>query len=224
MLPVNANLNFWREEERGIQEVYPFSDPKLIITAVSPSHFQGQFYELCTKALRELDEVDNHVKPHAHNSVDFRSAEDVRQMVLAYMDLVDAAERSSYADVMIRNLVAYLNYYIDQCQFSEELQTILRMKIARASNKEIAETLKRNFNLSYKENYISTIFTKRIIEEIVEQVNTHYHLLEYITMGPNVFKRCAKCGKLLPRNSTYFNKRTSTSDGFFTVCKKCRKE
>ena len=90
------------------------------------------------------------------------------------------------------------------------------------SNKDIAKAVEEKFNLSYKENYISTIFTRRIVEPIVEQVEKHYRLIEYITMGRTVFKKCSICGRLLPRNSTYFNKRTATSDGFFSYCKECK--
>jgi hypothetical protein len=111
---------------------------------------------------------------------------------------------------------------VDLCELPPELKRILTLKMSKVNNREIAEILLQEYGLEYKENYISTIFTKRIIEEIVKQVELHYRLIEFITVGKSVFKRCSRCGKLYPRNTNYFNKRTSTCDGFFSNCKKCK--
>lgn len=215
--------SYWQEEEHGLREFYPFSSPEFLIDGAEEKHFTPQFHEKCVKALSFLDRLEENPKLRDPYSIDFREADSVRQMILMYPDLKEAATRmSDVQGVVLQNLIRYLSYYISQCNFDPELEVILRAKMHKVSNKDIVTHLKEEFNLDYKENYISTIFTKRIVEAIVEQVNLHYRLIEFITMGNTVFKKCTKCGKLLPRNATYFNRRTSTSDGFFSSCKKCK--
>ena len=215
--------SYWQEEEHGLREFYPFSLPEFLIDGATPEHFTPQFHEKCVKALSFLDRLEENPKLRDPYSIDFREADSVRQMILMYPDLKEAATRmSDVQGAVLQNLIRYLSYYISQCNFDPELEVILRAKMHKVSNKDIVTRLKEEFNLDYKENYISTIFTKRIVEAIVEQVNLHYRLIEFITMGNTVFKKCTKCGKLLPRNATYFNRRTSTSDGFFSSCKKCK--
>jgi hypothetical protein len=212
---------YWKEDDIGLTDVYPFTDLSLMIEEVTADSFKPEFMQKCVKALKEADKIEREQKDK--RAVDFRDLDNLRQMVLALPDLEEASLRGKDSDtILLRPLVQYLKYYIKKCQFSDDLTYVLRAKIARRSNKEIADELRDKFGLDYKENYISTIFTKRIIEEIAKQVELHFKMIEYITMGEAVFKRCTKCGRLLPRNSTYFNKRASTSDGFFSSCKDCK--
>ena len=214
---------YWKEDDIGLVNFYPFTDDSLIFEEITADSFKAEFMQKCVKALKEVDQVDSGLVAREKRTIDFRNVDNVRQLVLALPDLEEAALRGRESDtIILRPLVRYLKYYIKKCEFGEDLIYVLRAKIARMSNKEIAEHLKDKFGLEYKENYISTIFTKRIIEAIVEQVNLHFKMIEYITMGEAVFKRCSKCGRLLPRNSTYFNKKVSTSDGFFSSCKDCK--
>ena len=217
------NAMYWSEAEIGIRDFYPFSRKDLLIDGVQEEHFNQKFYDTCIAALQKIDKIDSGNAKKDPLSIDLRDIETVRQLILFYPDLEEAAQRFSEVEGdALRNLLNYLAYYIKQCNFDPELNLILTAKMHKYSNKDIVNLLEIKFGLSYKENYISTIFTKRIVEAIVEQVNLHYRLIEFITMGSSVFKRCTKCGKLLPRNTTYFNRRTSTSDGFFSSCKKCK--
>lgn len=205
------------EPIKGITAFYPFMDERLLFKDVEERMFDKEFVKLCIRELRYSDEEPS-------NSIDLRNPEVIRTLLLMEEELAKFVEEGTLTDTEIcAALLHYLIYYVEKCNFSEELRFIMTQKMKRMSNKEIAQRVKEKFNLDYKENYISTIFTKRIVEAIVEQVNLHYKMVEYITMGRTVFKECKICGRLLPRNSTYFNKRTSTSDGFFSYCKECKK-
>lgn len=222
LLKKGNSAMYWHEEEKGVAEFYPFMREEFMFDTITQECFTAEFMQKCVRALRELDAVDAKARA-GRNTIDFRNEEVVRYLILSLPDLEEAVLRGTDSEtIILRPLLKYLNYYIKKCNFPPDLLLVLRAKRARVSNKEIASLLKEKFGLDYKENYISTIFTKRIVDAIVEQVNLHYKMIEYITMGPNVFKRCSKCGRLLPRNSTYFNKRTSTSDGFFSSCKDCK--
>ena len=225
--PVQHHLNmgtYWTDESyEGINGFLPFMDTTLMIGNIGDIHFGGTFNELCVSALQKVDEAENAMDMRQAHYIDLRDPETVRQLILHRFDLVDQLERvGECKGEILKTLLKYLDYYIEQCKFSDDLLFILKLKMNKISNKDIVEKVEGKFGLIYKENYISTIFTKRIVEAIVEQVNLHYKMIEYITMGPSVFKKCSVCGRWLPRNNTYFNKRTSTSDGFFNYCKECK--
>lgn len=210
---------YWEEEERGISNFYPFMDRQLIFEEITEACFTKSFQDNCVRNLTYADTADR----ATGRVIDLRKPEVMRNLLLFQPDLADALPNLKIQDREVtESLLYFLKYYIDQCNFGEDLLYILNAKIGKMSNKDIAKAVKEKFNLSYKENYISTIFTRRIVEPIVEQVEKHYRLIEYITMGRTVFKKCSICGRLLPRNSTYFNKRTATSDGFFSYCKECK--
>jgi hypothetical protein len=212
---------YWQDADLGIDAIMPLMEPMLLIDAVDEKCFEEKFQYFAVGALRTSDAIAAGSAGKA--VVDLRDPEVVRQALYLLEDIDDGLEDKKVQDREISwILVKYLLYYIEQCEFSDDLKVVLEMKKNKAPNKEIVEKLKADFGLSYQENYISTIFRKRILEPIAEQAQRHYRLIEFITMGPSVFKRCSKCGKLLPRNDTYFNKRSSTSDGFVSYCKKCK--
>lgn len=211
---------YWVENDNGIEAFLPFQNPKLIFEEINDKMFTRQYMDICINALKFSD---NHKK--SYNIIDLRDGNTIRQLLIMQEKLEDSCYSADIKNrEIIVNLLKYLNYYIEKCHFSDDLIDILYMKSHGSPNKKIAEMLKEKYNLTYKENYISTIYSKRIIDAIVKQVEEHYKMIEYIISGKEVFKRCSCCGKLLPRNATYFNKRTSANDGFFNTCKSCKKK
>ena len=95
------------------------------------------------------------------------------------------------------------------------------MRMRGIDIKSIQRHLVDNFNVFYRENYISTIFNKHISEKIAEAAQEHYEFLEHVLLGREEFKMCPKCGKILPRTSKYFRKRKNNLDGYYNTCKKC---
>lgn len=226
--PIQLHINpghYYGGEIEGIQEIYPFQDMRLFVREVSDKCFTRDFQDICIKALRRCDTFDDNSTAAPGTYIDLRNMDVIRALLM----IMPRLKGESYGATIDKREVYYklksiMDYYIAQCDFSPELLFILKNKINGISNKQIADSLKEQFNISYQENYISTIFTKRILASLKEQVDLHYKMIEYFTIGKTIFKRCSVCGKLLPRNSVYFNKRTSTSDGFFSYCKKCKHE
>lgn len=215
---------FWTDADyEGINGFLPFMDKGLMIEEVDEIHFGGTYNELCVEALSKVDAADCDLDLRQEHYIDLRNPDVIRALILNRLDLEDYLERvGDCKGAILKDLLKYLDYYIEHCKFSEDLEYILNLKMNKYSNKDIVEKVELKYGMIYKENYISTIFTKRIIEAIVEQVELHYKLIEFITMGQSVFKKCSICGRWLPRNSNYYNKRTSTSDGFFNYCKECK--
>lgn len=226
--PIQMRTNpghYYYQPDYGILGLFPFMERKLMFEEIKEEYFEPEFNAYLVKELRKLDAIENDPKFNRSQYIDFRNPDIVRQLLLNYHQIKsDAVDTDIETNEMITLMLDYLDYYIRECHFSDELMLILEMKMKGETNKKIIDALMLKHSIKYQENYISTIFTKRIIGIIAEQAQKHYKMIEYILMGKNVFKRCSVCKKLLPRNTDYFNKRTSTSDGFFSYCKECKRD
>lgn len=212
---------YWRGEEPLLNDILPFCQADFIKDAATLEDFSKPSMRKYIAALRRIDAMEQDGQEH----IDLRKPEDVRQVIGNLKELHHAASVSSFVSgEALRTLEQFLMFYIQRCRFSQDLMIILKGKINGKTNKEIADKLRDKCGLDYKENYISTIYSKRIIAEIAAQAVANYRLIEFITFGKSVFKRCSDCGRLLPRNADYFNRRASTSDGFFGYCKECKEK
>ena len=217
-LRIKKGVQYVEEDKDKIELIAPFDAPELMIEDVNQECFQKKFQEVAISQLRELDKFKE-----SYSCIDLRNPQAIRA-ILSYMnELEDSALEANVINrQLLVSLYKYVQYYLGKAELTPELICIRDMKMKGCKNKEIVEAIKNNFGITYKENYISTIYTKRIIQAIVDAVEKHVRLIEYITMGRSVFKICARCGKMLPRNSEYFNKRSSALDGYFPHCKDCR--
>ncbi len=208
---------YWDEPNSGLNGFKPFMSKELLFDDFSDAQFSRQYQNLCIKQLQYAD------APLGPKEIDFRDPKTVRNLLAARDDLLTSMESEAYQEYEITSLlIKYLDFYIKKCNFTPDLSYILNAKMNGTPNRQISEYLKINFGLNYKENYISTIFTKRIINTIVKEVEKHYRDIERILMGRSVFKICSCCGKLLPRSPEYFNRRATSNDGFFNYCKNCK--
>jgi hypothetical protein len=217
---------WWSVQMRGMVNILPFEDKRLLIGDVNPAdHFDNTtFRAFCGEKLREGDakikEMENNPKLRYF---DFRESSHVRALLEHYEELaMNIGENDVYDAPQVEMLLRYLEYYVKRANLSEIDNTILQMKLRHCSNEDIKVALMKYYNKEHSINYISTIFTKRIINAIIEQVERHYKLIEYIMCGPTVFKQCVKCGKWKPRNGDYYLKRSAASDGFTNYCKECK--
>lgn len=102
---------------------------------------------------------------------------------------------------------------------------VLIWKIDGYTNKEIKEMIFDKYQEEHSEQYYSTIWTKKIPKLVAEQAQKNY-LLWYFTyeepMGHR-WKTCGKCGRSLLAHSFFFSP-NSSKDGYYSICKECRKK
>jgi hypothetical protein len=216
------NFTPYVEESHGMDLMgfKPFMSLDLLLNAVDNYNFSKAFTSKCLDQLEWADAA-----PMQERVLDLRNGKVLKSLLAHYYDIEDLAFSGSYENKEIFfALYSYLNYYIKKANLDEDMKDILYMKMNHKKNKEIADYMEKEYGLIYGENYISTIVTNRIIKPILEEIDKHYKLIEYLLVGPSVFKKCSCCGKMYPRNATYFLKRKSCSDGFYSVCKECNKE
>lgn len=205
--------------DKGILGFRPFMATSLILDKISDSHFEPTFYAKVREALNWADAAPE------SRILDLRDPRTMKVLLMNYEELESTAFSGPIEnrDIMF-SLYTYVNYYVHEARLDPIPKRILELKMRHMSNREIAAAILNEFDVTYSENYISTIFHNRVLDPILEEVDKHYRLLEYILMGKTVFKKCRTCGRLLPRNTTYFLKRKSCSDGFNNNCKTCEKE
>ena len=213
---------WWSEdkEENLIIDILPFSDFSFAFHYPQEENFSQEFMTKSVMALRNLDE-----KEGKEGVLDFRDPVQVKRFIQFAEELQDYVQKKGIIHAeMVDKALRWFKYFINRCNLTPEEELILKFKIAKKGNKDIMKALEENGLTPYKENYISTVYTKRILNAIAAQAQECQRMIEYITMGRGVFKECSECHRLIPRNSIYFNQRNNTKDGFYSDCKECRKK
>ena len=139
-----------------------------------------------------------------------------------YGDLATAAkiEESKGSTSLVGKIIDTLDYYIQRANLREQHRVILDLKKNKVCNKVITKKLTELFGLHHTENYISTIWTKKICVEIANAAKLHYD--EFLARDDdNAWKRCNTCGVEKLRDNRFFVKRSKTADGLSNRCKEC---
>lgn len=213
---------WWSEDkdENLIIDILPFSDFSFAFRYPQEENFSQEFMTRSVMALRNLDE-----KEGKEGVLDFRDPVQVKRFIQFAEELQDYVQKKGIIHAeMVDKALRWFQYFVNRCNLTPEEELILKFKIAKKGNKDIMKALEERGLTPYKENYISTVYTKRVLNAIAAQAQECQRMIEYITMGRGVFKECSECHRLIPRNSIYFNQRNNTKDGFYSDCKECRKK
>ena len=98
---------------------------------------------------------------------------------------------------------------------------IVELKVDGKENAEIQKTLIQEFGITYSLVYLSSLWTNKIPKTIAAQAKEDY-LIQYYKEHNLPLKRCSKCGRWKPAHNQFFSKNKVSSDGLYSVCKKCR--
>ena len=110
--------------------------------------------------------------------------------------------------------------FIRKAKIDEMHREILDFKINRKKNSEIAATINKKYGKSYTDNYISTIFTQKVIKGITDAARQHEEFIANLPFIEN-FKICNCCKKILLKSPDNFVRKANASDGFTNRCKRC---
>ena len=150
---------------------------------------------------------------------DWRNTDHVYQFILAYGDLIDGAAEEDNLGTL-GEMVRTLHFYIEFADLTEIHREILARKLKKDKNVNIARDINQKYGKSYSNNYISTLFTKKIIPEICAGAAEHFEILKNLAFEEE-WKKCSCCGTWLLRNGDNFTRRARSRDGFAPLCKKC---
>lgn len=153
--------------------------------------------------------------------IDFRKEEHIKELVGSRGDLEETAKRESALGT-IKFLLRTFDFYIKMARLGELHRDILDLKINKKKNSEIAAFINGKYGKSYTDNYISTIFTQKVLKGISEAAKQHEEFIANLPFVEN-FKACNCCGEILMKSPNNFVRKTNSSDGFTNRCKRCDK-
>lgn len=154
--------------------------------------------------------------------IDFRELEHVYSLLNTWVELEELLPELDPLSNMAQ-LLRTLAFYVEQADLTEVQREILQLKLHKVRNVDIAEQINHKYNKTYTSNYISTIFRQRIIPKINDAAAYHEKIVGNIFFEEE-FKQCSACGEIKLRDSNNFTRKSRSSDGFSSRCKKCEKK
>ena len=197
---------------RTWRELVPKSIPQQDLPLISNLYWQKQTFN---KKLQSRPSASK-------NYFDFRELEHVYQLLEQQKDL-ELIVPELNVESNLRYLLDTLQFYIDQAELSDIHLEILNMKLNKKKNSDIAWDINHKYGKTYTSNYISTIFRQRIIPRINDAATYHEKVIGNIFF-PEEFKTCCHCGETMLRDPDNFTRKSRSTDGYSSRCKKCEKE
>lgn len=153
------------------------------------------------------------VMPFGFLTIDFRNPAHICRLLDSQKLLITDPSLSRVRDT--------LNFYVRQANLTPVQQKVLELKLAGKQNMDIKEIVNKEFDRSYQTNYISTIYRQYVAPAIADAATRHLEIVRAIAEGPERFKRCSVCGRLLVESETYFIHKSRAKSGFSARCKQC---
>lgn len=154
---------------------------------------------------------------------DFREIEHVYNLFLTLFDLEDEVEKKISIESTTHLLLKTLFFYVDRAELTDLQKLILKRKVQKFRNQDIANEVNSLFGKSYTANYISTIFRQKIIKQINDAASFHEKIIGNLFFPEN-FKVCNMCGRKLLKDQENFVRKSRAKDGFSNRCKDCDRE
>lgn len=80
------------------------------------------------------------------------------------------------------------------------------------------------YGLKYSEEYLSTIYTKKIPRLIAQAAREKEVVGTWNKYRPKMMKTCNRCGLTKPQHHYWWNRNKASSDGWYSICKDCRRK
>ena len=156
--------------------------------------------------------------------LDFENPDHILALLKSHEILEYEAERDpNQLQSSATSILKTLQFYIDRANLNELQREILDMKILQQSNTEITKYINGKYGTTYNDNYISTIYRKKILSSIAQAASYHRLIMENI-FYPENFKVCKDCGRLYLRSPEFYVRQHKAPDGFAPRCKRCSKK
>ena len=99
---------------------------------------------------------------------------------------------------------------------------IMICKIDGMQNKDIAQKIKQDYNVSYSIEYLSTVWRKKIPKIIADKAKQDWIIWHYTVEEKGKWKRCSRCHEIKLAHPYFFTRNKTSKDGWYSICKSCR--
>ena len=103
-----------------------------------------------------------------------------------------------------------------------QLYQIMIYKIDGMQNKDIAQKIKKQYNISYAAEYLSSLWRKKIPKIIADKAKEQWIVWHFTFEEKGKWKRCSRCHEIKLAHPYFFTKNKSSKDGWYSMCKCCR--
>lgn len=126
----------------------------------------------------------------------------------------------------LSDLVKELDSLIDQTlkEYYPFYYDLLHYKIAGLKNAEIRQLLNDKHGFTFSVEYLSALWRKKIPKLLAEQAQENALIWYYTEVERGKWKRCSRCGEVKLAHSRFFSRNKTSSDGWYSVCKECRRK
>lgn len=101
---------------------------------------------------------------------------------------------------------------------------LMEYKIDGMQNTEIQNKLQVEFGIKHSQEYISSLWRKKIPNLIASEATEQYLNWYYLNEEKGTYKKCSRCGQIKLAHNKYFSKNRTSKDGYYSICKECRNE
>lgn len=101
---------------------------------------------------------------------------------------------------------------------------IVENKVDGLTNVQIRQNLIDQFGQEHSVEYISSLWRNKIPALISSAAEDEFLNWYYLEIKKGKYKKCSRCGEVKLAHNKYFSKNSTSRDGFYSICKECRKK
>lgn len=168
--------------------------------------------------------IDENGFPKADGSPSLLNPEFVSVLLQNYSDLIKVAETNLESDLAL--LFIDLNRLVERALLPDNpiLWDVFKWKTNKHTNEDIAAMVYQKYRSKHSEQYYSTLWNHRIPTMIAKQAQKEWLVRHHDEVGFHEWKICSRCGMSKLKHPMFFSPNSSSADGYYTICKKCRKK
>lgn len=179
------------------------------------------------KSLELPDEyitVDEDGFPHANGSASLLNPAFVCILLRNYEDLKRECQVDLESDISL--LLMDLDRLMEKALRVEYpvYWDVLQLKIHKYSNEDVIQEIWNKYRVKHSEQYFSNVWNRKIPIAIAKQAQREWVLRHHDEIGFSEWKICSKCGMRKLKHPMFFSPNSSSADGYYTICKRCRKK
>lgn len=143
--------------------------------------------------------------------------------ILCNFEALDTYEKHKYSSdfhYMMRDFKKLMREGLDPYP---AYRTLVAAKIQGLTNSEIQQLLIKKHNLHHTVEYISALWRNKIPKLLSEKAKEDYLIWYYTEVERGNWKKCTCCGQVKLAHNRFFSKNNTSKDGFYSICKECRK-
>lgn len=188
----------------------------------SPVYAQNLTKSFYTIDLSETFYIDAEGNIKSDGLVTLLNPDHISALLCNYSQLKQEVDGKVSSD--LSDIITELDKLIDQTLKEDYplYYDLLWYKIDGMRNIDIRAALDQKHGITYTVEYLSQLWRKKIPKLLAEQAEENYLLWYYTIMEKGKWKKCSRCGEIKLAHSKFFSRNKTSSDGFYSVCKRCR--